>query len=175
VLRDVFGFHPLAVEDAIEFGQRPKIDEYGDYALLVMYSAAGPSPDALVEVHCFYSEKYLVTVHRAPCADLDKYAERLVRTPHADRPLIMVLYGVLDAMVDSFFPVLADLDNQIDDLEDEILEQPTEDQLGQLFQIKRTLIAMRKVITPSRDTLAGFLFGHWSTAGHDARGRALLP
>ena len=66
ILRDVFGFHPLAVEDSEQFGQRAKIDEYDDFVFLVVYGAV-PDDDKLVEVHCFYSERFLVTVHRDDC------------------------------------------------------------------------------------------------------------
>jgi magnesium transporter len=61
LLRDVFGFHPLAVEDSEHFGQRAKIEEYDDFTFLVLFGAA-PDEDSLVEVHCFYSERFLVTV-----------------------------------------------------------------------------------------------------------------
>ena len=63
VLRDVFDFHPLALEDSEHFGQRAKLDDYDDFVFLVVYGAV-PDEDRLVEVHCFYSEHFLVTVHR---------------------------------------------------------------------------------------------------------------
>ena len=66
----------------------------------------------------------------------------------------MVLYRVVDALVDGYFPVLETLDDQIDELEDEILQRPTDEQLGRLFDLKRSLIALRKVVTPQRDVLA---------------------
>jgi magnesium transporter len=66
VLRDVFKFHPLALEDSEHFGQRAKLDDYDEYVFLVVYGAA-PDEDRLVEVHCFYSAKYLVTLHRDDC------------------------------------------------------------------------------------------------------------
>ena len=69
----------------------------------------------------------------------------------------MLLYRVIDALVDGYFPILARLDDEIDELEDDILERPTEQQLGQLFDMKRSLIAMRKVITPQRDMFATLL------------------
>src|SRR5436305_12777272 len=68
-LRDIFGFHPLALEDAREFGQRPKLDHYGDYVLMVFYGAlegAGDQEAPLREVLMFISGKYLVTIHEGP-------------------------------------------------------------------------------------------------------------
>ncbi len=157
LLRDTFGFHPLAVRDAEHFGQRPKIDSYDDYALLVIYGAT-PAGE-LVEVHCFYTANYLVTVHRSPYPDVAAVADR-VRQHAGPRPdHVMLLYRVLEAVVDSYFPILASLDDQIDELEDQILQRPTEAQLGQLFDMKRSLIALRKVVTPERDMFGTLLDG----------------
>ena len=158
LLRDTFGFHPLAVEDAEHFGQRPKIDSYDDFTLLVVYGVAGQGQ--LVEVHCFYTESYLVTVHHDPCPDLWDLVERLKRRAGGSQPdHVMLLYRVVDALIDGYFPVLAQLDDEIDDLEDEILQRPTEQQLGRLFDMKRSLIALRKVVTPQRDMFATLLTG----------------
>ncbi|HET6916725.1 MAG TPA: magnesium/cobalt transporter CorA [Acidimicrobiales bacterium] len=155
MLSDTFRFHPLAVEDVEHFGQRPKIDMYDDFALLVVY---GTTRDAhLAEVHCFYSERYLVTVHTEPCPDFSSLVERLERRGGPGGDHVMLLYRVIDTLVDGYFPVLSTLDDRIDDLEDEILQRPTEDQLGQLFDMKRSLIALRKVVTPQRDMFASML------------------
>jgi magnesium transporter len=159
LLRDVFGFHPLAVEDAEQFGQRPKVDDYDGYVLIVLYGAPSRQHGPLVELHCFYSEHYLVTVHREPSPELHQLRERLMQTVHPHKSPIMLLYAVLDTLVDTFFPALAEFDDEIDDLEDAILARPTVDQLGRLFEMKRSLIAIRKVVTPARDTFAGVVSG----------------
>jgi magnesium transporter len=162
LLRDTFGFHPLAVEDAEHFGQRPKLDDYEGFALMVVY---GATAGALVEVHCFYTENYLVTVHHDDSPDLTSLAERLHQRIGPAPDHVMLLYQVVDTLVDGYFPVLANFDDQIDELEDEILERPTEQQLGQLFDMKRSLIAMRKVVTPQRDMFAALLSGRDALPG----------
>ena len=159
VLSTIFQFHPLAVEDADHFGQRPKLDHYENYIVLVVYGATADAEKPLVEVHCFYSEQYLVTVHHEPVAALQRFAERVEQRALSRYAPIMLLHGVLDGLVDSFFPVLAELDDEIDTLEDQILERPTQAQLGRLFDMKRSLLAMRKAITPERDTLASAFAG----------------
>ena len=119
VLRDVFKFHPLALEDSESFGQRAKIDDYGDYAFIVVYGAA-PDEDRLVEVHCFYSETFLVTVHRDDCPSFTEMRERYAkRDKPIERPALL-LYKIISGLVDSFFPILADFDDRIDELEDAI-------------------------------------------------------
>ena len=67
LLTNAFHFHPLAVEDAEHFGQRPKVEDYDDFYFLVVAGAQGDD-GATVEVHCFYSEKFLVTVERGGCS-----------------------------------------------------------------------------------------------------------
>src|SRR6185437_12679770 len=119
VLRDVFRFHPLAIEDSEKFGQRAKLDDYDDYVFLVVYGAV-PDEDRLVEVHGFYSERYLVTIHRdeAP-AFTDVRSRYKKRKPPIEDPGLL-LYRIVDALVDSFFPILADFDDRIDELENQI-------------------------------------------------------
>jgi magnesium transporter len=157
LLLDTFGFHPLAVQDAEHFGQRPKIDRYDDFTLLVVYGATAAGQ--LAEVHCFYTENYLVTVHRAACPELTGLASRLKQRAEPRPDHVMLLYRVVDTLIDGYFPVLADLDDRIDELEDAILQRPTDQQLGQLFDMKRSLIALRKVISPQRDMFATLLEG----------------
>jgi magnesium transporter len=77
----------------------------------------------------------------------------------------LVLYRVVDTLVDGYFPVLASLDDQIDELEDEILARPTDEQLGRLFDLRRSLIALRKVVTPQRDMFAILAGGSDELAG----------
>jgi len=102
LLGEVFAFHPLAVEDAIRFGQRPKLEDYDSFVFLVLYGHA-PDADNLVEVHCFYSESFLVTIRRDESPALTEARERYARRPERlDEPVLLV-YRVVDGLVDSFF------------------------------------------------------------------------
>jgi magnesium transporter len=154
-LHRLFGFHPLALEDTEHFGQRPKLDDYGDYAFLVFYGAWRRRPDdpePLREVHAYVSGQYLVTIHCGPLPPLDQQrAELDGRVLHSEQ---FLLYRVLDALADSFFPILSDMDDEIDELEAAVLEEPTERELERVFALKRQLVAMRKVVTPQRDLFA---------------------
>jgi magnesium transporter len=158
VLRDVFKFHPLAVEDSEKFGQRAKIDDYDDFVFLVVYGAS-PDEDRLVEVHCFYSEKFLVTVHRDDCP---AFADVRRRYQKRNRPVddpAQLLYRIIDALVDSFFPILADFDDRIDELENQTFLNASDAQLQEIFRMKRLLVGMRKAVTPQRDMFATLMGG----------------
>jgi magnesium transporter len=158
VLRDVFKFHPLAVEDAEQFGQRSKLDDYDDFVLLVVFGA-NPDDDRLVEVHCFYSEKFLITVHRDEAPAFTEVRQRYVKR---DRPVDdpgRLLYEIVGALVDSFFPILADFDDRIDELENQTFLNANDQQLQEIFQMKRLLVGMRKAVTPQRDMFASLASG----------------
>ncbi|MGD1033058.1 MAG: magnesium/cobalt transporter CorA [Candidatus Dormibacteria bacterium] len=160
LLRDGFGFHPLAVEDAEHFGQRPKVDDYEGFTYLVVHGARADAGETVTtEVHVFHSARHVVTVSRGATEIFAAVRERLGRRLAGSTPGVAVLYLVVDELVDSYFPVLSQLDDRIDALEDAILKQPTEAQLGELFDTKRTLVALRKVVTPQRDMFARLLSG----------------
>jgi magnesium transporter len=148
-LRRLFGFHPLALEDTITFGQRPKLDEYGDHDLLVYYGALDRK---LQEVHLYISGSYLVTVHRGPLPALEGERDRIDGIALTSEESL--LYRVLDALTDSFFPLLSEIDDEIDELEELIVAEPTQECLQRLFVLRRELVTLRKVITPQRDIFA---------------------
>jgi Mg2+ and Co2+ transporter CorA len=116
LLADTFGFHPLAVQDAEHFGQRPKLDPYDHFTLMVVYGAT--SSGRLVEVHCFYTENYLVTVHRDACPELNDLATRLKRRAGPRPDHVMLLYRVVDTLIDGYFRDLYDHLIRISDLVD---------------------------------------------------------
>jgi magnesium transporter len=166
-LQDELGFHPLAVSAAEEFGQRPKVDEYDDFTFFVLHGPGPAYSRDTVEVHVFYATHHVVTVHRDRCPQLEAARQRIAHHKVSDLspPEIGVLYVVADELFDSFFPVLSGIDDRIDTLEEAILRLPTEEQLGELFEMKRGLVALRKVVTPQRDMFAVLLSGARSLPG----------
>ncbi len=153
LLRNVFRFHPLAVEDSEHFGQRAKIDDYDDHVFIVLYGASHDE-DRLVEVHCFYSERHLVTVHRDQAPAFTEVRERVLKRGQPVTHPPRLLYHIVEALVDSFFPILADFDDRIDELEDQTFVNATNEQLQEIFGMKRLLVGLRKAVTPQRDMLA---------------------
>ncbi len=155
-----FGFHHLAVQSAERFGQRPRIDPYDNFVYLVG-RGADPDHTGNAEVHCFWTDRYVVTVHRGPCPTLAHVRDRLELHPFAQvaSPQVVIVYLVVGSLVDSFFPVLSKFDDRIDALEDDILKAPTEAQLGVLFDLKRSLMDMRKIVAPERDMIGSLNAG----------------
>jgi len=155
-LGEIFGLHPLALDDTRAFGQRPKLDDYDTYVLLVFYGLAlqheqGEEP-ALLEVHLYISGDAVVTVRHGHCEELEGVRRRFEqREAGAEQ---FVVYRILDALTDSFFPVLTHIDDAIDELQEAMIDSPTDEQLHAIFRIRRKLVAMRRVVTPQRDIFA---------------------
>jgi magnesium transporter len=156
-LRELFGFHPLAVEDSEKFGQRAKLEDYGEHAFLVAFGWS-PDEDGLVEVHCFYADRYLVTVRRDDSPAIDALCRAYARGARLETP-IRALYRVLDALVDSFFPALADFDDRLDEIQIALLSGGEERELEQLTAMRRRLIVLRRVIGPQRDMVGRLAAG----------------
>ncbi len=171
LLEEVFGLHPLVLEDSRKFNQRPKIEDYDGFTFLVVFGAreddqarAGIAP---IEVHCFYSAEWLITVHKGECGVFqelrDRHARRLTKVEEG----LGILYLVLDSLVDSFFPQLTQLDDELDQLQDAILEDAQPEHLQQAMTMKRQLVGLRKLVHPQRDMFAGLLGGRYELEGMD--------
>jgi magnesium transporter len=184
-LSQTFELHPLAAEDLTDFGQRPKIEDFGNLVYMVSYGLAGhvgddPALDvttlAVTEVHCFYAENFLVTVRRGGCHSLEQMRDRMkarvaelagadlftgtTGRPGNDRPIrLILLHHIMHSLADGFFPALSSFDDRIDELQEQIFAKPTNDQLAQLLGMQRWLVHVRKLIAPQRDVVASLVSG----------------
>jgi magnesium transporter len=152
-LAELFSFHPLALEDLRKRGQRPKLDDFGEYMFLVYYGAVEDRAGLrLEEVHAFLSGGYIVTSHERHCAALTEVRKRLKAQP--PRSEQFVVYRVLDGLTDTFFPVLERLDDHLEQLDADIFDRPAPHQLEEITGLRRELVELRRVVTPQRDLLA---------------------
>src|ERR1700729_300178 len=173
LLVNTFHFHPVAVEAVERFGQRARIDDYDDFVHIITFGMAGNGQD-VAEVHCFLTDHCIISLHQGDCPALDTVCER-VATHHsktASAPQVVIFYLIMDTLIGSFFPVLSDFDDSIDNLEGAILKSPTEAQLGTLFAMKRQIMTIRKVITPQRDMISSLNGGMVEIPGMTDAGSA---
>jgi magnesium transporter len=153
-LGEIFAFHPLALEDTLKRGQRPKLDDFGAFMFLVYYGVEDSAEDEPepVEVHAFLSGGYIVTTHSERFGSLEEVRERLDAQP--PRSEQFVIYRVLDGLTDTFFPVLDRLDDQIESLDGEVFDRATPEQLERISALRRRLVELRRIAAPQRDLLA---------------------
>ena len=125
-----FGLHPLAVEDALNGHQRPKLDRYGDSVFVVLRPARYMDATEEVEfgeVHVFAGPGFVVTVRHAESPDLARVRHRLEGDPELlARGPMAVLYGIVDEVVDEYEPVVVGLENDIDEIEDQLFANDPE-------------------------------------------------
>ncbi len=158
-IAEEFRFHPLAMEDAQKRHQRPKIDIYNDFFFLVFYAVRESMENVgfdTQEVAFFIGANYLVTVHHGRCDEIEGTVKRWrENVPQGDKvgPAIL-LYSILDAMVDNYFPVLDAVAERTDELERTIFEAESHEALEMIFRLRKNLLALRRVLAPERDLMS---------------------
>lgn len=163
LLRDEFDLHPLALEDLEKRRQRPKIDAYGAQHMIVTYevlpAAAADRGFDLGELHIFAGAGYLVSVRWQDSPAVEGVDARFRQRPDAvGRTPGALLYTILDAVVDGYFPLLDRLADRIEDLEDRILEGgQIQGTLREILGLKRDLLELRRTLSPQRDVANGLL------------------
>jgi magnesium transporter len=159
LLLDVFGFHPLTVDDVRQQNQRPKLDEFPGYRFAVLF-AADLHGDHLAfrELHLYLSHRCCVTVHDEPAPALAEVRRRIDEDASVTRnDLVFLEYLVISGVVASLFPTLDELDDTIDRLEDTVLERPTPAMLARLTSLKHEVSELRRVLGPQRDVFQRLL------------------
>lgn len=150
----VFGLHPLALEDVMNQGQRPKVETYDDQ-LFVILSLPRVENDTIniEQISFFLGRNYVISFHESErdpfgtiISALRKQDTR-IRTKAAD----FLLYTLLDLVVDECFPLLESIGNDIEDLEEELINQPTQSTLENIHTMKRELLLLRRMLWPQRE------------------------
>jgi magnesium transporter len=162
VLTDQFKLHPLAIDDVKDFGQRPKVEDFGDVVYQVSYGMAATGSD-FTEVHTFIAEHFMITVRQNDCEAIEQLKHKLSVAggiPNGSRPLrLILLHHIQDGLIDSFFPKLAEFDDHVDQLQEAIFTKTSNEQLAELFDMQRWLVDVRKLVSPQRDVMASLVSG----------------
>lgn len=155
---EIFKLHPLVLEDVVNVPQRPKVEEYDDQLLIIAHLVTPTADEKGFEneqIGFVLGKNYLLTFQEdrneyfEPVSDRLKINKGKVRELGAD----YLTYLLLDALIDSYFPVLEDYGERIEDLEDQIVLKPDEGILQQIYHVRRELLALRRSIWPLRSIL----------------------
>ncbi len=167
-LTDVFHLHPLAIEDSLEYAQRPKIERYQledgphrgkPYYYMVFH---GPDLDSFrqklrtKELDIFFSDRFLLTIHDEKFQSLKDLVEKCEQEPSRllGDGIDTLLYHILDRITDYYQPILDYLEEAMDKLEDDALDNPRPELLGQISAKKRELLDLRRIVGPQREVVA---------------------
>jgi magnesium transporter len=152
-IQQQFGLHDLAVEDAYNAHQRPKLELYEDSLFVVLrtaHLATAPRHLEFGETHVFLGRNYVVTVRHGSLRSHIGVRQRCESTPHllAKGPGY-VLYALMDFVVDQYLPIVQQIEEEVDELEDVIFgETANGDATARVYQLKRDLLALRRAIAP---------------------------
>ena len=162
LMQEEFGLHELAVEDALRGHQRPKIEEYGD-SLFVVVQIVELAGDELNigQLAVFAGENYVLSVRRDANQGFLGVRARAEREPHQlKKGAGFVLYALVDAVVDRYFPVVDMLESELESIEDHIfaMQGKQRDNVERLYELKRKAQTLRHAVVPLMDAV-GRLYG----------------
>ncbi|AEG58793.1 magnesium/cobalt transporter CorA [Desulforamulus ruminis] len=156
-LSDVFGFHPLAIEDCLYGLQRPKVDDYGDYRFFVLHTLSCIGVK-LEEVDLFQGKNYIVTFHNHADPAIERIWEQLKQNPQKlEKGLDYMLYLVVDSLVDQYFPLFLKISDELERLEAEYFQQLSHRKIKRIFKIRRELLTLRRSLEPLKDVIKQIL------------------
>ena len=160
-LADAFGLHPLALEDVLHRGQRAKAESYDAHQCVIL-TLGQREPDAgacqVDQVSLFLGRNFVVSIHDGRQDVFGPVRQRIRGTARIRRQgADYLLYALLDTIVDSGFPLLDEMGDELEALEDEILQEPDRDARNKLHYAKRELVVMRRAWWPQREVVASLM------------------
>jgi magnesium transporter len=172
---DIFKLHPLLLEDIVNVPQRPKVEDYNKQLMVLAHmvrsNRAGDGFDT-EQVSFVLGKRYLLTFQEEELEDcFDLVRDRIrgnqgrVRKEGAD----YLFYLLLDVLIDGYFPVLESYGDRIEDLEDKILRNPTYEMMEEMYDVRRELLALRRLIWPMRNVMNILIRGTNDLISHDVQ------
>ena len=156
-MQDEFDLHDLAVEDAMHGHQRPKIEEYGHVVFAVLHLIEYSPTDELIsgEVHLFAGPNFVLSVRNRSTQGFLGVRERCEREPELlQQGAGFVLYALMDAVVDRYFPLADTLETELETIEDRIFERGAgRSNVERLYDLKRKVVTLRHAVAPLLDAM----------------------
>jgi magnesium transporter len=146
--------HPVTIEDLVHRNQRPKLEEFDNYIFIVAHGLRSIQGEEVVtdEFNFAIGDNWILSAHDGHVEAMKRVYDQVVAAPKAfDGGASFIVYRISDLLVDSYFPPLDALEEEIDALEDDVVERPTQGRLQQIFAMKRALVHLRKIVSPQRE------------------------
>jgi magnesium transporter len=158
ILEKLFGFHPLAIEDTLNPESRAKVEQYDGYMFLIIRGIAfedktdDPYDLRTFNLCFFLGPDYLVTVHGEPSRSIAEVEDQVCRSPDLlDRGAARLMHSIMDASVDRYFPIVEQIDEFIETLEDRVFHKFDPNTLQDVFAVKRLVVSLRRHLSPQRE------------------------
>ena len=173
ILKDIFKFHPLAIEDALEETHVPKIDDWGDYLTMVMSVIQFPGSSGIQkitqEVDIFIGKNFILTYHLKESETINRIWQRSLKdTRSTKHGAAFLLYLLLDETADDYIEYAEQLDLQINTLEDQLFDNPDPSLLEDIFSLKRMILDLLQSIGPQREVLNKLARGDYTMLARES-------
>ena len=168
-----FGLHPLALEDVVHAHQRAKVESYDEYLFIVLRAPQASHGERfeLEQIAIFLGERYVISFQQRPGDSYDPVRERLrasrgrIREMGAD----YLVYALIDASIDAYFPVVDRFADKLDVLEDDITDTSGDETVEQIHEYRNELLLLRRSIRPLREALNALVRDPHALIGDDTR------
>ena len=155
-LKENFAIHHLTIEDIVNQNQRPKIEPFENYVYLAIHPLRREAKWEIEpsELDLLLGRGWIVSVHYGPLPGLINNSQLHERIPAAlGRGADFLFYTLVDLVVDSYFPIMDDVEDEIDSLEDRLLLRAHPGDMNRLLSLKRSIVHIRRAVTPQREVL----------------------
>jgi magnesium transporter len=152
LLADFFHFHPLAIEDCLEYVQRPKLDFYDRYLFIVLHAIEGNTLEA-EEVDLFVGQNFIVSFHKQSIHAVNEVWTRIQHEEDFQQGPFHVMYRIIDKLVDDYFPLIYHIEDVLNELEENTNDETIQEIIEKVFDIRGDLSKLRRTIVPMRDLL----------------------
>lgn len=154
-LGELFGLHRLALEDVVSLGQRPKVEPYEDYLFVVARMPAQESSEETEQLSLFLGERFVLTFQElsGDCFDGVRARIRQGRAVIRRSGPDYLSYALIDSVVDAYFPLVEEVGEELERLDDEVLQSPQRDTVSKIHAAKHRLQALRRAIGPHREAI----------------------
>jgi len=173
-LTDIFHFHPLAAADCVSKNiHPPKIDHFENYLFIIVHGINYNIESDVVEtteLGVFLGKNYVVTSHDVPLRSVVSTLERVHKNGQPmRRGADMFAHDIIDALVDNIMPTIDELDEKFSNIECEVVEHPRKETLSSILQLKRSILALNRVMSPQRGIVNNLARGDYSLIGKKAQ------
>jgi magnesium transporter len=155
-LHSVFNIHPLSLEDVLETPQRPKVEEYNDYIFIVSHYLRFVKGDIDVsQLSVFLGDGWVITVHKKDIPQLKVMEKKIMegRPGAVSRGGDALMYRIIDAIVDSYFPFLDKIEDILEGMDKELMDHPEEDMIKRIHVVITDLQEIRRTLRPTKEAM----------------------
>ena len=167
LMTNVFDLHPLTIEDCIMPNARPKVEKFDNYLFLNTFALEAHLDEEeeikTVELDFCLGKNFLLTVHADKMNSVTAIQGKVEKeSPLMDKGADFLLCTVIDTMVDNYFPIINMFDDRVDDISDELFQNPNQETLNKIYNLKNEIMLLRRTVGPQTDTVNMILRGSFS-------------